>query len=115
MAFPIFSGGIRLISLKVITQIAYMGSWVLVAHVIASKFLLDLCAFLLEMIVVNKPKSFLFLIHLRLMQELLPLGATTCVPPFEQVVEKSVNCFQEIILERLHTHSFTNILSGLTS
>jgi hypothetical protein len=49
------------------------------------------------------------------MQELLPLGATACVPPFEQVVEKGANCFQEIIFKRLHTHSFTNILFNFTS
>jgi hypothetical protein len=31
VVFPIFSGGIKLISLEVIASITYMGSWVLVS------------------------------------------------------------------------------------
>jgi hypothetical protein len=31
VVFPIFSGGIRLISLEVIASFAYMGSWALVS------------------------------------------------------------------------------------
>jgi len=31
VVFPIFSGGIKLISLEVITSIAYMGSWALMS------------------------------------------------------------------------------------
>ncbi len=53
VAFPIFSGDARLISLKVITLISYLGKWVLVAFVIASRFLLDICLFLLEVISAN--------------------------------------------------------------
>jgi hypothetical protein len=45
VAFPIFSGGISLISLKVIALIVYSGSWTLVTIVIVSKFLLDFCSF----------------------------------------------------------------------
>ncbi len=42
---PISSGGIRLISSKVIALIAYLGSWALVTFIIASKFLLDFSSF----------------------------------------------------------------------
>jgi hypothetical protein len=31
VVFPIFSGGIKLISLEVIASIAYMGSWALIS------------------------------------------------------------------------------------
>lgn len=93
VAFPISSGGIWLISLKVIVQATYLGSWAWVAHVIAFKFLLDFCTFLLEMIVVNNLGALLFLIHLKSVQGFFPLGVATCVPPFEQVVEKGANCF----------------------
>ncbi len=39
--FPIFNEGVGLISLKVIALTIYLGSWALVAFVIASKFLLN--------------------------------------------------------------------------
>jgi hypothetical protein len=44
---PIFNGSIGLISSKVIVLAIYVKSRTLVAHVIASKFLLDSCPFLL--------------------------------------------------------------------
>jgi hypothetical protein len=50
MVFPIFSGGVGLISMEVIVLAAYLGNQALVAHVIVSKFLLDFHPFLLEMI-----------------------------------------------------------------
>jgi len=53
MFFSIFNGGVGLISSKVIVQVAYMGRWALVAHVIVPRFLLDFCLFLLEVIGVN--------------------------------------------------------------
>jgi hypothetical protein len=36
----------------------------------------------------------------------LPLGVITCVHPFEQLVERSVDHLQESISEILHNHSF---------
>jgi predicted neutral ceramidase superfamily lipid hydrolase len=101
VALPISSGGIWLISFKVIVEVAYLGSWVLVPHVITSKILLDFCPFLLEIIVVNNLRPLFFLIHLRLVQKFLPLKATTCVPPFEQMVEKSANRFQKNIFREI--------------
>jgi hypothetical protein len=110
VALPIFSGGIWPISLKLITQIAYMWSWALVAHVITSRFLLDFCPFLLKMIVVNNIRLLISLIHVRLVQKQFPLKVATCVPPFEQVAEKGANCFQKSILEILHNDSLTFFL-----
>jgi hypothetical protein len=68
----IYSGGIRLISSKVIVPFTYLRSWALVIIVIVSRFLLDSCPFLLEAIGVNGLGPFLFQAHIRLMQELLP-------------------------------------------
>jgi hypothetical protein len=53
VVFPIFSGGVRLISSKVIALVAYLGSWALIAPVITSRFLLDFRPFLLEVIGVS--------------------------------------------------------------
>jgi len=53
VVFLIFCGGVGLISLEVITLAAYLGSWAVVALVIAFKFLLDSCPFLLEAIGVS--------------------------------------------------------------
>ncbi len=60
MAFLIFSEGVRLISLEVIALVAYIRSWALVTFVIASKFLLDSCPFLLEAIGVSSLGPLLF-------------------------------------------------------
>ncbi len=67
MTFPISSGGVRLISSKVIVLVTYLESWALVALVITSKFLLDFCLFLLEAIGVNSLGPLLFQVHLRSM------------------------------------------------
>jgi len=59
VVFPISNGGVGLISLKVIAPIAYLMSWILVALVIASKFLL-------EAIYANSLGPFPFQAHLKL-------------------------------------------------
>jgi hypothetical protein len=51
-----------------------------------------------------------FQMHLKSTQEPLLSWATTCVPPFKQLVEKQIDHLKESILERLHDHSLTNIL-----
>jgi len=53
VVFPIFSGGVGLISSEVIALAAYLGSWALIAPVIASRFLLDSHTFFLEVIGVS--------------------------------------------------------------
>lgn len=60
VAFPIFSGDVRLISSKVIALIAYLGNWVLAALMITSGFLLDFLLFLLEAISANYLGPLLF-------------------------------------------------------
>ncbi len=56
-----------------------------------------------------------FQAHLKLVRKLFPPRAITCVPPFEQLIEKGANCLQKNISEGLHDHSFTSILSNLPS
>jgi hypothetical protein len=101
---------VSLISSEVIVPIAYLGSWTLVALVIASKFLLDSHLFLLEAIGASNLGPLLFQAYLASMRKLLPLKATTCVPSYEQLVEKNVDHLKESISKRLHDHSFINIL-----
>ncbi len=60
MALPIFSEGVRLISSKVIALVGYLGNGVLVALVIAFRFLLDFRLFLLEAISANYLGPLLF-------------------------------------------------------
>ncbi len=67
MAFPIFNGGIRLMSSKFIALVTYLGSWALVAFVITSRFLLHSRPFLLEGIGANNLRPFLFQTHLKSM------------------------------------------------
>jgi hypothetical protein len=60
VVFPISNGGIGLISMKVITPVAYLGSWALIAFIIASRFLLDFHPFFLEAIGVSNSKPLVF-------------------------------------------------------
>jgi hypothetical protein len=94
MALFIFSGGVGLISLEVITLTAYLRSWALVTPIVVSRFLLD-SHMLLEAIGVNNLGPLPFQLHMRSTQEFFPLGATTCFPPFEQLVERKIDCLQE--------------------
>jgi hypothetical protein len=78
MAFPIFNGGIRLMSSKFIALVTYLGSWALVAFVITSRFLLHSRPFLLEGIGANNLRPFLFQTHLKSMWEFFSLRVTRC-------------------------------------
>ncbi len=104
-----------LISSNVITSVTYLKSWALVTPIIASRFLLDLYSFLLKVIGVSSLRPFPFQAHLKSTRKLLPPGAITCVPPFEQLVERNTNHFQDNISKILHDHSFINILFYLPS
>jgi hypothetical protein len=59
VVLPISSGGVWSISLEVITLIAYLGNWAIIALVITSKFLLDFHQFLLEAIGVSNSRPLL--------------------------------------------------------
>ncbi len=54
-----------LISYEVITPIAYFGNWALIALIVMSKFLIDSCMYLLDVIKVNNLGLFSFQAHLR--------------------------------------------------
>jgi hypothetical protein len=58
VVLPISSGGVWLISSKVITLTAYLGNWAIIALVITYKFLLDFHPFLLEAIGVSNSRPF---------------------------------------------------------
>jgi hypothetical protein len=52
----------------------YLGSWALVAPIIAFKFLMDFCMFLLEAITTSS------LVHLRLHMSFFYYGGGMCTP-----------------------------------
>jgi hypothetical protein len=88
---------------------------VLVAPIIASRFLLDSRTFLLVIIGASNLGSFPFQVHLMWFQNLLPLATISYLPLFEQFVERGTYRLQEIILEQLHDHSFFNIILDMSS
>jgi len=75
---------------------AYLKSWVLIAPTIASRFLLNFCPFLLEVIRTNNTRSLFFQAH------------------FELLVEKGANWFKENISKKLYYHSFSSIIFDLS-
>ncbi len=107
---PISFGNVGLISSEIIMLTTYLGSWALIALIITLRFLVNFRLFLLEAIRVGNSSSLLFQTHLRLVWKLLPMVATLCIPPFEQLVEKDVHQFLKNISKWLHNRSFSNIL-----
>jgi hypothetical protein len=91
----------------------YQRSWALIVLIIVFKFLLIFYLLLLEVIGANNLGTFTFKAHLKSTQELLPLGAITFVPPFEQTIRKGTYCLHQNIPKRFHDHSFMNIISNL--
>ncbi len=59
VAFPISSGGVRLIFSEVIALITYLGSWALFVPFVSSMFFLDFCPFLVEVIGASSLRPFL--------------------------------------------------------
>jgi len=49
-SFPITFGGIKLIPIATIAPTTYLGSWALVASIIATRFMVDHRPFLLELL-----------------------------------------------------------------
>jgi len=64
---PISSGGVRLIFLKVIALITYLGCWALFVLFISFMFFLDFCPYLLAMIGANSLGPFFFQVQLKSM------------------------------------------------
>jgi hypothetical protein len=52
--------------------------------------------------------------HFRWACDLLPLATQVSIPTFEQLLERGAKCLQENILENVHEHSFSNIISKLS-
>jgi hypothetical protein len=53
--------------------------------------------------------------HFRWACDLLPLTTQVSIPSFEHLLERGTNCLQENILESVHEHSFSSIISKLSS
>lgn len=70
---------------------------------------------LLETIRANNLGLLPFQMHLKLSRNLFPLVVIVCLLSFEQLVKKGSNWFQEIILERMHDDSFSNIIINMSS
>jgi hypothetical protein len=111
---PISFGKVGLISFEIIMLTTYLGSWAFIALIITLRFLVDFHLFLLEVIRVKNSSSLSFQTHLRLVLKLLPMVATLCIPPFEQLAKKGVHQLQENISKQLHDHSFSSILLYLS-
>jgi hypothetical protein len=77
-----FLARVGFISLELITPMAYLGSWALVAPITNARVFLDLHPFLLEVIDAIHSNIFPFLTHLKSTQKLFPLHVVACVPPF---------------------------------
>jgi hypothetical protein len=56
-----------------------------------------------------------FQAHFRWACDLLPLAIQASIPPFEQLLERRIDCLQENIFKHMHEHSFSNIISKLSS
>jgi hypothetical protein len=83
-----------------------LGSWGLVAPIIASIFLQDGRSFLLGAIGAINSNPLPFQVYLRWVHDLLLLVVQIFHLPFKQLLEKRVNHLQESILENVHDFIF---------
>jgi len=113
-SLPITFNGIMLISTSIIAPTTYLGNCALVTLVIATRFMVEQRPFLLEALArINN--TFPFQQHLKVTCVLLPPQACACIFPFEQLIKQQMVQLQDSILERLHHHTFFNMLSDGTS
>jgi hypothetical protein len=99
------------ISTSTITLTTYLGSWALVISVIAIRFMVDQCPFLLEALARVDNNTFPFQQHIMVACDLLPPPTHACIPPFEQFIGQQMVQFQDSILEHLHHHTLSNMPS----
>jgi hypothetical protein len=59
-SFPIAFSGIELIPITTITPTTYLGSWAFVIPIIATRFMVDQCPFLLEALAEIDNNTFFF-------------------------------------------------------
>jgi len=64
----------------------YLGSWAFIASIIATRFMVDQCPFLFEMLAQIDNNTFPFQQHLKAASDFLSPPARTCLPPFEQLI-----------------------------
>jgi hypothetical protein len=64
----------------------------------------------MEAIGANSLGTLILKVHLKSVQKFFLSKVVTCVSLFEHLTEKSLNRLHESILERLHDHSFNNII-----
>jgi hypothetical protein len=88
-------------------------NWALVVSIIVAKFIVDQCSFLLEALTWANNNTFLFQKHLKVACNLLPPLTHMCFPPFEQFIEQQMVQLQDSILECLHHHTVSNMLSDM--
>ncbi len=85
-SLPITFGGIRFISTSTIAPTTYLESWALVGLVIAVRFMVDHCPFLLKALTWVDNNTFPFQQHLKATCDFLPPPARVCFLPFEQLI-----------------------------
>jgi hypothetical protein len=109
---PITFSGSGLIPTATIAPIAYLRSWAFVASIIAARFMVDQCPFLLEALTQVDNNSFPFQQHLKVACDLLLPLIHTCFRSFEHFIEQQMVRFQDSISKCLHHHTFSNMLSN---
>jgi len=82
-SLPITFNGIVFISTSTIAPTTYLGNCTLVTLVIATRFMVDQCPFLLEALAQIDNNIFPFQQHLKATCVLLPPQACACIFPFE--------------------------------
>ncbi len=98
-----------------IAPLTYLRSWAFVASIIATRFMVDQCPFLLEALTLVDNNTFLFQQHFKAACDLLPPPICACFLSFEQFIEQQMVWLQDSILERLHHHTLSNILLDMIS
>ncbi len=96
-----------------IALVTYLRSWALVASIITTRFMIDQCPFLLEALALVDNNTFFFQQHFKATCDLLPPPIRACFPSFEQFIEQQMVWLQDSILECLHHHTLSNILSDM--
>jgi hypothetical protein len=98
--------GIGFMLTATIAPSTYLGNWALVTSIIATRFMVDQCHFLLEALTRVDNNTFPFQQHFKMACDLLLPLIHTCFPSFEQLIEQQMVWFQNSISKRLHHHTF---------
>jgi hypothetical protein len=77
--------------------------------------MIDQHLFLFEALTQINNNTFPFQQHLKAACDILPPPTLACLPPFEQLIRQQMVQLQNSILEHLHHHTLSNMLSDGTS